>query len=147
MNLAAGQWDLVLRVLVVEDYVDGADTTAAMIRLDGHEVKVARDGPAACTAAETWWPDVVLLDIALPGCDGYEVARRIRELTASKPRPLLVAITGYAQATGQADARAAAIDLHFAKPIDPAVLLTLLRKFAAVRFGGPYAYPPRSTSC
>jgi CheY-like chemotaxis protein len=95
MTPAASQRGPVLRVLVVEDCVDGADSTAVMVRLDGHEVQVARDGPASCTAAETWWPDAILLDIALPGCDAYELARRIREQgTAARPRPFLSRLPG-----------------------------------------------------
>jgi two-component system CheB/CheR fusion protein len=133
MTPAARHLDPALRVLVVEDHVDAADSAAAMIRLDGHEVQVARDGPAGCTAAETWSPDVVLLNIALPGCDGYEAARRIRAQPKARARPLLVAISGCAQTADVARARAAGIDLHFAKPMDPEVLLGLLRRFAAAR--------------
>jgi CheY-like chemotaxis protein len=133
MTLAARQLDPGLRVLVVEDHVDGADSMASLLRLYGYQVQIARDGLAACTCAATCLPDVVLLDIALPGCDGYEVARRIRVLSDGKPRPFLVAISRYAKDTDRIRSGAAGIDLHFAKPMDPEVLLGLLRRFAAAR--------------
>jgi two-component system CheB/CheR fusion protein len=126
-----------LCVLVVEDHVDTADTTATVLLLDGHEVQIARDRPAALEACKSRWPDVVLLDLALPGCDGYEVVRRIREQARARPRPMFVVISGYGAAIDMARSRAADIHLHFPKPLDPEVLLTLLRKFAVMRFGGP----------
>jgi CheY-like chemotaxis protein len=104
-----------------------------LLGLDGHDVQVARDGLAALEACQSRWPDVVLLDVALPACDGYQVAKRIREQSVTKPRPLLVVLSGY---TGHADRqrfRMEGIDVYFAKPVDPEVLLRLLRRFAAVR--------------
>jgi two-component system CheB/CheR fusion protein len=104
-----------------------------LLGLDGHDVQVARDGLAALEACQSCWPDVVLLDVALPSCDGYQVAKRIREQAGTKPRPLLVVLSGY---TGHADrqrSRAEGIDVYFAKPVDPEVLLRLLRQFAAER--------------
>src|SRR5437899_2869540 len=82
-----------LRVLVVEDNADTADSLAILLKLRGADVRVARSGPDALTAASETELDVVLLDIALPGMDGYNVARRIRELPAGK-NPRLIAITG-----------------------------------------------------
>src|SRR5262245_31205665 len=83
-----------LRVLVVEDHTDTADSMAQLLGLYGFEVRVARDGPGALAAVQMFQPDAVLLDIGLPGMDGYEVARRLRDLAAPR-RPLLVAVSGY----------------------------------------------------
>jgi CheY-like chemotaxis protein len=124
----------VLRVLVVEDDADAANSLAQLLRLEGYEVQIARDGPAACAVAATSLPDVVLVDIALPGCNGYEVARRIRQQgTAAWPRPFLVAITGSPRDIDRERSRAVGIDLYFSKPIEPDVLLGFLRRLAAAR--------------
>jgi CheY-like chemotaxis protein len=118
---------------VVEDYADAADSLADMLGLAGYGVQIARDGPAACSVAATYSPDVVLLDIGLPGCNGYEVARRIRQQFSGKPRPFLVAISGFARDLDRVRSQAAGIDLHFAKPLEPDLLFHVLRRFAAVR--------------
>src|SRR2546421_1348701 len=83
-----------LRVLVVEDNPDCAATTAVLLRLDGHEVRVAGDGGSALLAAAGWPPDVALVDLCLPDMPGCEVARRLAEPSAGK-RPFLVAVTGF----------------------------------------------------
>src|SRR5688572_7903558 len=82
-----------LHVLVVEDHADSAANMAMLLRLEGHEVWIAADGPAALCAAQAQPPDVVLLDIDLPGMDGYEVARLLRERPAEKA-PFVIAVTG-----------------------------------------------------
>ncbi len=120
-----------LRVLVVEDHAASAVSLAWFVALCGHVVEIAPDGPAAVEATENRQPDVVLLDIGLPGLDGWEVARRLQGHPAQK-RPLLVAITGY---DGEADRRRSAeagIDLHLAKPVDPDQLRWLLQRFQSV---------------
>ncbi|MBV8899935.1 MAG: response regulator, partial [Verrucomicrobia bacterium] len=83
-----------LRVLVVDDNVDAADGLAAALRLNGHEVWAAYDGPGTLAIAQTFRPQVVLLDLGLPGMDGYEVARQLREKPEMK-RTYLVAVTGW----------------------------------------------------
>ena len=84
-----------LRIFIVEDHGDAGESLAVLLRVSGHEVEVAPDGPAALRAAADKPPDVVLLDLSLPGgMDGYEVARRLREQEADK-LPLLIAVTGY----------------------------------------------------
>ena len=85
-----------LRVLVVEDDPDWAESLRLLLHLYGHRAEVADDGTAALAAARQFAPDVVLLDLGLPGMDGYEVARRLREQPTEKP-PLLLAVTGYGE--------------------------------------------------
>jgi signal transduction histidine kinase len=113
------------RVLVVDDNTDAAETIAMFLRLEGHVVQTAADGPSAMASAAGFQPDVVVLDIGLPGLDGYEVARRLR---ASVPLrdSLLVALTGYGQKGDQAQAREAGFDRHLVKPADPCALAELI---------------------
>jgi CheY-like chemotaxis protein len=120
-----------LQILVVEDEPDGAQTMATLLRLYGHDARVARNGHAALQDAEGDPPDVVLLDIGLPGLDGYEVARQIREQSRQKP-PFLIAITGYGQEEDRRRSHEAGIDLHLLKPVDPEKLHELLDRFARV---------------
>jgi PAS domain S-box-containing protein len=113
------------RVLVVDDNVDAVESLAMLLRVEGHEVRTAHDGPSALSAAETFRPEVVLLDIGLPGMDGYEVARRLRQEPGLE-KVLLVAVTGYGQEEDRRLSREAAIDHHLVKPVDPEALLALL---------------------
>ena len=108
-----------LRILIVEDNADARDMLSAALRLQGHEVHVAGDGPTAVTAALKLAPDAALVDIGLPGFDGYEVARRIRAATA-RPPTRLVALTGYGQPEDRRRTRDAGFDDHLVKPVDPA---------------------------
>jgi CheY-like chemotaxis protein len=113
-----------LNVLIVEDYPDGADSLAALLRLWGHTARVARDGPSALPAALAGPPDVVLCDLALPGLDGYAVAASLaRELPR---RPLLVALTGYGTEDHRRKARDAGFDHFFLKPTNPDELRAVL---------------------
>ena len=121
-----------LRVLLVEDYADGAASMAMLLRMSGHDVRVAGDGASALDEALQVPPDVVFLDIGLPGgMDGYEVAKRLRKHTAEK-RPLLVAVTGFASEADRRHSFEVGIDLHLAKPADPHNLLGLLRRFQSI---------------
>jgi PAS domain S-box-containing protein len=108
---------LPLRVLVVDDNTDAADSLALMLRLNGHEVETANDGPAALQAAPRFGPDVVLLDIGMPGMNGYEVAVRLRDQVAGQ-RALLVALTGWGQDDDRRRAMDAGFDHHLTKPVD-----------------------------
>jgi signal transduction histidine kinase/DNA-binding response OmpR family regulator len=117
------------RILVVDDQADVADTTAAMLGLSGHEVRTARDGREALEQAVAFEPEVVLLDIGLPQMDGYEVARRLRQLEPTR-RALLVALTGYGQPTDRQRSREAGFDEHLLKPVDPAALEALVARGA-----------------
>lgn len=113
------------RVLVVDDGRDAAESLAMLLRMHGHEVRVAYDGVQALRYAEAAPPQVVLLDIGLPGMDGYEVARRLRRL-AGVAQARMIAITGYGQEQDQQAAEAAGFDGHLTKPVDPDQLLALL---------------------
>jgi CheY-like chemotaxis protein len=120
-----------LRVLVVEDNADSATSLALLLRLQGHEVKIALDGPTGLQVAQDNWPDVVLLDIGLPGLDGYLVARGIGEHPGEK-KPLLIAVTGYDRETDRQRSAEAGIDLHLVKPVDPVQLQGLLGRFRTI---------------
>jgi PAS domain S-box-containing protein len=113
------------RILVVDDSADAADSLAMMLRLDGHDVRVARDGPRALELAAADPPDVALLDIGMPGMDGYEVARRFRADPALRD-VLLVAVTGWGQEDDRRRTREAGFDHHLVKPVETGVLESLL---------------------
>ncbi len=106
------------RVLVVEDMEDVARSLRMLLELWGYDVRVVSDGPAALPAYRDFRPDVVLLDIGLPGMDGYEVARQIRREPGGG-RPFILAVTGYGQDEDKRRAREAGFDEHMTKPIDP----------------------------
>jgi two-component system CheB/CheR fusion protein len=113
------------RVLVVDDNQDAAESTAVLLRLLGHEVQVAHDGPAALSVVPQFHPDIVLLDIGLPGMDGYEVARALRAQPQLRGL-VLVAVTGYGQDEDRRQALAAGFDRHLTKPLAPQVLTALV---------------------
>jgi signal transduction histidine kinase/response regulator RpfG family c-di-GMP phosphodiesterase len=113
------------RVLVVDDNRDAAESLALLLRLDGHDVRVAHDGPAALEAAAAFGPEVVLLDIGLPRMSGHEVAARLLQ----QPHPgrcLLVAMTGYGQDEDRRRSHEAGFHHHLVKPVDPQTLRDLL---------------------
>ena len=114
-----------LRVLVVDDNVDAADGLAAALRLNGHEVWAAYDGPGTLAIAQTFRPQVVLLDLGLPGMDGYEVARQLREKPEMK-RTYLVAVTGWGQSTDRQKSKETGFDRHLVKPVNVSLLAQLL---------------------
>jgi two-component system CheB/CheR fusion protein len=111
----------------VDDNVDAAESIALVLRIIGHEVRTAYQGPAALEAARAFRPEVVLLDIGMPGIDGYEVARRLRQEPALE-KVLLVALTGYGQEEDRRRSREAAIDHHLVKPVGPEELRALLAR-------------------
>ncbi len=126
------------RILAVDDQADTVEMLASLLRLQGHEVRTAYDGPAGLAAAADFGPEVVLLDIGLPGLDGYEVARRLRQVPAARTA-LLVAVTGYGREVDRAQARAAGFQHHLVKPLDLAALERLLAGLGATRPGEPVA--------
>jgi CheY-like chemotaxis protein len=119
------------RILLVEDDISVADAMGVLLSLEGHQVKVAPTGQAALELAASFRPEAVLLDIGLKGMDGYEVARRLRELPEGR-EALLVAVTGYGHEDARARSLAAGFDHHLVKPVDPERLLDLL-----AGIGGP----------
>jgi PAS domain S-box-containing protein len=121
-----------LRVLVVDDNRDAADSLEMLLRLGGTECHVAYDGPAALAALAAHQPDVVLLDLGMPGMDGFEVARRVRQ-DAESARVRLVALTGWGQEEDRRRARAAGFDHHLIKPVDIGDLQTLLASLVNTR--------------
>lgn len=118
-----------LRVLVVDDNVDAAESLRALLRLAGHEVDVAHDGPAALALAARRPPQLVLLDLGLPGIDGCEVARQLRAQSATAGATL-VALTGWGQDADRRLTQASGFDHHLVKPMDPAALERLLAELA-----------------
>jgi CheY-like chemotaxis protein/anti-sigma regulatory factor (Ser/Thr protein kinase) len=128
------------RVLVVEDNRDAADTLAAAVRSWGHQVQIAYDGNAAVRMAREFRPDAALLDVGLPGLNGYEVARQLKELPGQRSIQLIV-VSGYAQEEDQQRSLGAGIQHHFAKPVDLDVLRGLLAR-AEPATNGPTAEQP-----
>jgi CheY-like chemotaxis protein len=105
------------RILVVDDNADGADMLAMLLKLEGHEVETALSGLEALERAPSFRPDVAILDIGLPGLDGYEVARRIRA-SESGVAIRLIAITGYGRQSDRERAREAGFAAHLVKPAE-----------------------------
>jgi PAS domain S-box-containing protein len=116
------------RILVVDDNVDGAESLAMLLRLDGHETFIAHDGLEAIGIAEKVKPDAILLDIGLPSMNGYEVCQRIRQ-TAWGKNSVLIAVTGWGQKEDRDRSKEAGFDTHIVKPVDPDSLSGLLAKY------------------
>ncbi|HUS24279.1 MAG TPA: response regulator [Candidatus Binatia bacterium] len=112
------------RILVVDDNADGASALAALLRGMGHEAFVAHDGSAALADLSRIRPDVALLDIAMPGMSGYELARKIRSRLG--PAVRIVALSGFGLPEDRARALEAGFDQHMVKPADLAALKMLL---------------------
>ena len=121
-------------MLVVDDNRDAVETLAMLLGLWGHDVRLAADGPSAVEAAASHRPDVVLLDISLPGMNGYEVAAKLRANPELRDT-VLVAMTGYGQAEDKKETRAAGFTLHLVKPVEPDRLQKLLADLGAKRGG------------
>jgi CheY-like chemotaxis protein len=113
------------RILVVDDNRDSAESLARLLQMFNHEARAAYDGPAALQAVDSFHPDVIVLDIGMPGMDGYEVARQLR----LKPRParlLIIALTGYGTDADRQRCYEAGIDHHLTKPARLEALQALL---------------------
>jgi signal transduction histidine kinase/CheY-like chemotaxis protein len=113
------------RILLVEDNRDSANSLALALRLQGHDVQTAYDGADGLAAADTFRPEVAILDIGLPRLNGYQIARRLREEPWGKAM-LLLALTGWGQDDDRRQAQAAGFDHHLTKPVDNAALDRLL---------------------
>lgn len=123
--------DTTMRVLVVDDNVDAAESLASLLRLVGHRVEVANDGIEALERAQQWQPDVVLLDLGLPRLSGLDVSRRIREQPWGRGMRL-VALTGWGQELDRQHTRESGFDAHLVKPVDLDALLAALQADVAV---------------
>lgn len=117
-----------LRILIAEDGADCAESMAMLLRLYGHEVQIASSGPTAVETVLAYQPDVLLLDIGLPGMNGYQVAKRLKEHNGKK-RPFIIAVTGFGMETDRRQSAESGIDLHLLKPVDPEQLQRLLARF------------------
>lgn len=113
------------RVLVVDDNQDAATSLAIVLGAAGYQVETSFDGKAALEAAERFTPDACVIDINMPGMDGYEVARRLRQMTPDHP-PVLATVTAYSDGQHLDRAADAGFDLHFTKPADPVEVIDQL---------------------
>jgi CheY-like chemotaxis protein/nitrogen-specific signal transduction histidine kinase len=108
-------------VLIADDNVDGSKSLGMLLELSGHRVTLTEDGPTTLETAERIRPEIIVLDIGMPGMDGYEVARELRKQPWARDA-LLIALTGWGQETDRMKATDAGFDIHFTKPVDPSVL-------------------------
>ncbi|MEO7941339.1 MAG: response regulator [Burkholderiaceae bacterium] len=113
------------KVLIVDDLAESAETLQLILEMDGYVVEVAREGQIAIKLAADFRPDVIILDIGMPGMDGYEVARRLRAQPQSRAARLL-ALTGYGDVDSRSRTRAAGFDHHVVKPADIDQLIALV---------------------
>jgi PAS domain S-box-containing protein len=113
------------RILVADDNIDAADSLAMILEMSGHNVRVAHDGRAALSVAQSFRPDTVLLDIGMPQLNGYEVAQALRQEPWGA-RITLIALTGWGQESDRLKAMDAGFDRHLTKPVDPAALEQLM---------------------
>jgi two-component system CheB/CheR fusion protein len=123
------------RILVVDDNRDSAESLAMLLRLFGNDVRTAHDGRLGLEVATAYRPDVVLLDIGLPGLDGLEVCRRLRQ-RAGDYQPVIVAMTGYGQDEDRRRSDEAGFNAHMVKPVDLRALEELLSRPELARRGG-----------
>ncbi|CAB3749891.1 response regulator [Paraburkholderia humisilvae] len=123
------------RVLVVDDYPDAADALQWLLSANGFECRAMHEALSVCVIAAQWQPFAVVLDIAMPGVDGLELARRLRA-TPSTSHMLLIACTGYASHSDRERAREAGFDAHCAKPLTPQRLLALLKQAVSMSTDG-----------
>ncbi|MGZ5886863.1 MAG: response regulator [Ramlibacter sp.] len=113
------------RILVVDDLMASAETLMTLLEMEGFEVQIANDGMSALKIAQEFRPDVVLLDIGLPGMNGFEVAHQLRSQPASRDA-LLIALTGYGEAESRSRSAQAGFDFHMVKPADVELLLKMI---------------------
>ena len=122
-----------LRVMVVDDNEDAAQMLGMLLIRSGHEVLTVHDGPSTLTAAQDFRPSIILLDIGLPGMDGFEVARKLRKQAIFK-EVVLVAMTGYGQDSDRQRSKAAGFNHHLVKPPDFNKLVQILSTVSAKIF-------------
>jgi CheY-like chemotaxis protein len=115
------------RIVLVEDHPDAAESLALLLELLGHRVRVFSEGAAALAAASTDPPDLMVVDIGLPGIDGYEIARRVRRDPLLR-HAVLIALTGYGSDDDRRESKAAGFDHHLVKPVEPRALEELVTR-------------------
>ncbi|HZR67821.1 MAG TPA: response regulator [Burkholderiales bacterium] len=135
--------DRQLKVLVVDDSVDSAESMAIILEMSGHSVRKAHNGPDALRAASEYRPDVVLMDIGMPGMSGHEVAQKLRETPAMR-EVVLIAMTGYGRQVDREQSRAAGFDHHLVKPLDFDKLNEVLIASSASRRRAPAFVRPQA---
>src|SRR4051794_26756489 len=116
-----------MRILIVEDQQTTLETLGSLFSLEGHTVTLTKSPSEALAHVASNNPDVILLDIGLPGMDGFQVAKAIRSLELT-PRPLIIAYSGYSKNDDVAKGRKPGFDYHFPKTISPNTLLALLQQ-------------------
>jgi len=121
-------------ILIVDDNRDATDSMAMLLAMEGYDVRVAYDGPQALEAVRTARPDVILLDLGLPGMDGFQVAQRVRA-DPDNSSIVIVAVSGYGQEEHRSRSSQAGCDHHLVKPIEPAVVSELLASLQSRRHG------------
>lgn len=114
-----------MRILIAEDNRDSADSLKALLEALGHEAHISYDGESAVRSAADLRPDVIVMDIGLPGINGYEATRQIRAMKPALPA-LIVALTGWGQQSDRLKSAQAGIDHHLVKPLDLAALKQIL---------------------
>ena len=122
------------RLLVVDDNHDSAESLSMLLRARGHDVRVAFSGPAALEIFKDYAPEIVFLDIGMPGMDGYEVARRLRQQSSSSD-VVLVAVTGWGQQEDRRRSAESGFNHHLVKPVDPEAVETLIQTARKERLG------------
>jgi DNA-binding response OmpR family regulator len=133
------------RVLVVDHLADAADSLAMLLRLWEYAPAVCYDGPAALETASVFRPSVVLLDVGMPGMDGCQVARRLRERPGSA-HVVIIGVTGYGDEAHRNQARLAGVDHYLLKPTDPDRLRALLGRVAPRTAGLQDAETPQTST-
>ncbi len=115
------------RILIVEDNHDSADSLATILRIWGYEVRVAYDGLEALSSVDSFFPDIVVTDLGLPGLDGFQLAQTLR-LKSETRNVFLVAVSAYSDSASRSRSETAGIDEHLAKPVDLHALRNLLAR-------------------
>lgn len=124
------------RILVVDDNADAAESLSRLLRLTGHETRAVFDGPSALEAVGGFQPHLVLLDLGLPEMDGYEVARRIREIP-EMAGARLIAVSGYGETEHRQRSAEAGFDQHLTKPVNLDALLSMIGNFTPMCRAAP----------
>ncbi|CAE6825741.1 hybrid sensor histidine kinase/response regulator [Paraburkholderia domus] len=121
-----------LRILIVDDNRDGADSLALVLRMQEHEVRTAEDGPSGLQAVTVWTPDVIILDIGLPGMSGYDVAHELKALPQTRDA-VLIALSGFGSDADMSRSTEAGFAQHLIKPVDADLLIEMLRDIGPSR--------------